>query len=71
MDCTPDSANPEKDLPGNALLFEHVQQFVADRKIMLLPVYCSTGLEGKNVQRRIMKFSPNLDPNSFVVLVST
>jgi hypothetical protein len=22
MDCTPDSANPEKDLPGNALLFE-------------------------------------------------
>jgi hypothetical protein len=38
MDCTPDSANPEKDLPGNALLFEHIQQFVADRKIMSLPV---------------------------------
>lgn len=38
MDCTPDSAQPEKDLPGNALLFEHVQQFVADRKIMSLPV---------------------------------
>lgn len=38
LDCIPNSANPSQDLPGNSVLFEHIQQFVYDRKILALPV---------------------------------